>query len=99
MANDKQLDRIAAVLNILRPEWPISSCKTLLEKDHSRRPYADLAIAAVAVAVDPRSATPKRLAELGPWWRAAQAANGHDQTPGVGPGSNPRCTKEGHEYY
>jgi hypothetical protein len=97
MADNAEIDRIAAALNALRPEWPIKSLRTLLTRDHANRAYADLAVAAVYCAVDPKTATPARLAEHGPWWvAAAQTIVRGTETPG--PGLEPRCEKDGHEH-
>lgn len=65
-----ELARIAAAVNLLRPDWPTKSVQTLLERDHATWPYHDLAVAAVWVATDPTSKTPARLSEAGPWWQA-----------------------------
>ena len=97
MADPTQIQRIAAAVNELRPEWPVRSLVTYLTKNHADRPFADLAIACVAVAVDERSATPARVAEHGPWWVAAYQAS-RTPTPTVGPGAEPRCEKPGHEH-
>jgi hypothetical protein len=90
MPDNDQINRIAETLNILRPDWPTRSLVTLLTRDHANRPYRDLLIAAVAVAVDERTVTPARLAEHGPWWVAAYQAS-RQSTPTVGPGAEPRC--------
>jgi hypothetical protein len=67
-----EIARLAAAVNLLRPEWPQKSLQTLLERDHADRPFQDLAVALVAVAVDPASHTPRRLSEPGPWWQLAR---------------------------
>jgi len=85
MTTDNELQRLAAMANSLRPEWPVRSLLTLLAK-HAARPYRDLAVALAWVATDPRTKTPARLAEAGPWWTATSMAEG------VGPGqSSPMC--------
>jgi hypothetical protein len=78
MSTPIELARIAAAVNLLRPDWPISSVQTLLENHHSSRPFHDLAVAAVWVATDPDSKTPARLTEAGPWWAALRTSS----TPG-----------------
>lgn len=97
MPDNDEIDRVAHVMNVLRPDWPVASVVTILRRDHATRPYRDLLIAAVAVAVDERTATPARLAEHGPWWVAAYQA-GRQSTPTVGPGAEPACAREGHEH-
>lgn len=98
MPTKNEIDHLAKAINVLRPEWPIPSLTTYIARNHQSRPYADLAIALTAVAVDPASKTPKRVEEAGPWWQAAQVAFAGVTTPHVGPGRE-RCTKYGHEHY
>lgn len=62
--------RLAAAVNLLRPDWPAKSLRTLLDRDHAHRPYHDLAVALVWIATDEQTKTPARLAEAGPWWTA-----------------------------
>ena len=90
MPDTREMEKVAEVMNIIRPDWPARSILTTLQRDHANRPYRDLLIAAVALAADPRTATPARLAEHGPWWVAAYQA-GRQSTPTVGPGREPRC--------
>ena len=96
MADPNEIERIAAAMNALRPAWNARSLITFLRK-HEARPFRDLAVAAIAVAVDPRTETPKLLDGFGPWWKAAQEASG-TPTATVGPGRD-RCTVYGHEAY
>lgn len=97
MAEPAELQRVAAAMNAIRPDWPAKSCHTVLARDHAGRAFQDLVVAACAVAADPRSATPARLAEHGPWWVAAYQAS-RAPTPQVGPGKEPRCDAAGHEH-
>lgn len=97
MADDDKLERIAAAMHAMRPDWPTKSLVTFLRKHHADRATADLAVAAIAVAVDERTTTPNLLNQHGPWWVAAYQAS-RATTPTVGPGSEPRCTKPGHEH-
>lgn len=72
--NASAVARIAAAVNVLRPEWPVPSLRTLLESDALRhKPWRDVAVALTWVACDPASKTPARVKEAGPWWRAAGA--------------------------
>ena len=75
MADKIAIARIAAAVNVLRPDWPTASVQTLLERDHAYRPAHDLAVAAVWVATDPASKTPARLSEPGPWWAALNTSS------------------------
>lgn len=93
MPSQIELERLAAAINQLRPDWPRTSLLTYLS-EHANRAYADLAIAAVAIAVDPASRTPRRMDEAGPWWQLVNQT----VTNVVGPGSEPACPKPGHEH-
>jgi hypothetical protein len=98
MPDTNQIERIALAMHDLRPEWRVDSLRTFLTKNHADRPFADLAIAAIAVTLDERTQTPQLLNSHGPWWVAAYQAS-RTPTPSVGPGAEPRCTREGHECY
>jgi hypothetical protein len=70
--NDHEMDRIAAAVSQLRPDWPTKSIRTLLSKPElASRARRDVAVALTWVACEPDSATPARVLESGPWWRAA----------------------------
>lgn len=68
MTTSIEIARIAAAANLLRPDWPAASIRTHLAAKHAHRPYRDLALALVWVALDEDSRTPARLDEHGPWW-------------------------------
>lgn len=98
MPSPTEIHRIATAMNALRPDWKPSSLVTFLTNHHADRPYRDLAIAAVVVASDPRTETPKLLNEHGPWWVAAYTAQ-PGRLPTTVPGATtPRCTVPGHEH-
>lgn len=73
MPDRQGIERIAAAMHQVRPDWRADSLVTFLAKHHAHRPYRDLAIAAIAVATDERTRTPQLLNEHGAWWVAAQA--------------------------
>jgi hypothetical protein len=98
MASHTEIQRVAAAMHVLRPSWRTDSLVTYLSKHHADRPYADLAIAAVVVCLDERTNTPVLLSQQGPWWQAAYVG-GQKPTPSIGPGSEPRCERDGHECY
>lgn len=76
MANKQESERIAASINILRPDWSTGLILAVLGDDRCiRRGYADLAIAMTCVAVDPVSKKPGRIHENGPWWNASLATS------------------------
>lgn len=67
-------ERVAAAMNLLRPDWPVKQLRTLLADDRiCHRPLRDTIIALAWVASEPRSASPYRVLEHGPWWRAVLA--------------------------
>lgn len=76
--NEIEAHRIAAALNQLRPDWPVSSLKTLLAKPMlANRHRRDVAVALTWVACDSASKTPARVLEAGPWWTATAEAGGN----------------------
>lgn len=75
MVTQQEAQRIAAAVNLLRPDWRTALIMAVLGDDKCiNRPYADLAIAMTAVAVDPASKKPGRIHEPGPWWNSALAS-------------------------
>ena len=73
--NHNEIQRIAAAVNMLRPEWPIPSLITFLSTDLGHRAFRDVAVAMAWIACEPETRTPKRALEAGPWW-ATLAGNG-----------------------
>lgn len=70
--NTGEIDRIAASVNVLRPDWPVTSLRTLLSRPElASKPRRDVAVALAWVACESVSLTPARVLENGPWWRAA----------------------------
>lgn len=102
MLNRTDIERVASAAHELRPDWPIRSLCTWLQADHAHRAYADVAVALAVIATDPKTQTPKRMNESGPWWIAAQAAHGDSPSSttyaGVPAPGTARCTVEGHEH-
>lgn len=72
MLTKTEAERLAAMGNALRPDWPIASLLTYLTK-HKSRAYRDVAVALAWIATDATTKTPARLDENGPWWKATQA--------------------------
>lgn len=78
--NENEIGRIAAAVNCLRPDWPIGSLSTLLNRaELVRRPRRDVAIALTWVACDSETKTPARVIEGGPWWMATSAEGGENR--------------------
>lgn len=74
--NQNEAQRIAAAINILRPEWSTKLLMMVLGDERMiRRPYADALIALTVCALDNNTIKPGRVHELGPWWAVASAAS------------------------
>jgi hypothetical protein len=80
--DDHEAQRIAAAMHAARPDWPASSLLTLIRKKLIDRPRRDVFVALAWVASEPNSATPARVLEAGPWWRAV-AVEGSPVKPNV----------------
>ena len=97
MASREEIQRIAGAMNALRPDWRVSSLTTFLTDRCSARSYRALAIAAAAIATDPRCTTPNLLAQDGPWWAGAFQASGEREfSPRPSDPSWPFCETPGH---
>ena len=75
MIEHHDAERLAAAINQLRPEWPTRSLLTFIGKNLNSRAYRDAAIALTWIACDPKTLTPARVIEAGPWWNATRADN------------------------
>ncbi len=73
MISRDETERLAAMANSLRPDWPVKSLVTFIVNELTRRTYREAAIALAWVATDPATDTPKRMLEAGPWWNASRA--------------------------
>lgn len=72
--NDTEIARIAAAGNALRPDWPVASLVTLLNRPALvNRPRRDVAVALAWIAAESDTKTPARILGPGPWWRAVVA--------------------------
>ena len=70
--DEHEIGRIAAAMNQLRPDWPVKSLRTMLNNPLLKdRPRRDVCVALAWIACEPNTATPGRVLEAGPWWRAA----------------------------
>lgn len=78
--NENEVERIAAAINQLRPDWPANSLRTLLSRPELvNRPRRDVMVALSWVACDSTTISPARVIESGPWWRAAAVETGSAQ--------------------
>lgn len=93
--NPTQIQRLAAAVNALRPDWPTQSLTTFLHRNLETRDWRDTATAMAWIATDPDTRTPARVLEAGPWWPTV--------ADGPAPASRePRCagcgrTRAGHD--
>jgi hypothetical protein len=96
MLTTTEIDRIAQVGNVLRPDWPSRSLVSFLTTNHASRAYRDVLLALVAIAADPATQTPARMNGAGPWWLASQNvfAAGEQAEHRY-----PRCPEPGHGSY
>jgi hypothetical protein len=81
--NEHEAERIAAAMHHLRPDWPAASLRTLINKNLINRPRRDVAVALAWVACEAATATPARVLEAGPWWKAAgiEGTTAHRDNP------------------
>jgi hypothetical protein len=69
---DQDRSALAARIRGIRPDWSTKSVlKALADPSVAERPWARTAAAFVALAEDPASQHPGRLAHDGPWWATA----------------------------
>jgi len=71
MIDEHDIERIAAAMNQLRPDWPTPSLRTFITKNLATRARRDVCVALAWIACEPNTATPARVLEAGPWWKAA----------------------------
>jgi len=71
MLTREEGERLASAVSALRPDWPTSSLYTFIGQ-RKERPYRDLALELVYVALDPKTETPARIDEDGPWKQLAR---------------------------
>lgn len=70
--NEHERDRIAAAMHQARPDWPLKSIRTMLDRPQlADRPRRDVFVALAWVACEPATRSPARVLEAGPWWKAA----------------------------
>lgn len=71
--NKHEIDRLASAFHVMRPDWPHASLRTFITKNLADRPRRDVAVALAWVACESNTATPARVLEAGPWWKATNA--------------------------
>lgn len=76
------LPGLIAEVRAIRPDWSTDSIERVLaSKSVRERPWPRTYAAMLAVAADPESDHPGRLAHDGPWWKAARPARSGPQLP------------------
>jgi hypothetical protein len=88
--NEHEIERISAAMHALRPDWPMASLKTFIAKNLADRPRRDVTVALAWIACESATATPKRVLEAGPWWRAT-AVDGSSAPRNTWPDDAHRC--------
>jgi hypothetical protein len=68
--HEHEIARLAAAVNVLRPDWPVKQLTTLLAGPMAQRSRRDAAVALAWIACDASTASPYRVLEAGPWWKA-----------------------------
>lgn len=87
-----EIDRLADGFHHLRPDWPTQQLRTLLTTPALRdRPRRDVMVALSWVAAESGTASPYRVLEAGPWWRAA-GVDGQVTSNRDNPGPGERCS-------
>jgi hypothetical protein len=90
--NDHEAERIADALTHLRPDWPVKQLRTLLADPRiAGRPRRDVVVALAWVASEPGTASPYRVLEAGPWWRAATVLGDSVTVEHLAPGESCRA--------
>ena len=92
MISRDETERLAAMANALRPDWPLKSLTTFIVNELTRRTYREVAIALAWIATDPATDTPKRMLEAWPWWNASRAQAATVSVVVT------RCAVQGHEH-
>lgn len=101
--NEHEAQRIAAAISCARPDWPARQVLTLISSKLADRPRRDVFVALAWVASETDSATPYRVLESGPWWRAAGAdatdsGGGAPRTPFDPKTSCDECSQPEHRH-
>lgn len=102
-----EIQRLARSVNLIRPDWPVPSLETFIRRHEPLMTPLDLHLQLVYVAHDPKTTTPARIDQMGPW---KYLLVGPRENEGIQYRySNPRdcttcgraekdCRKDGHDY-
>lgn len=96
MMTPEQIDRLAAATNALRPDWPIQSLRTFIERNLANRAYRDACVAFAWVA-NTDTETPRLIVEAGPWWRAVSVGE-NDNPVRKPPKAHEECGRHPGQY-
>lgn len=83
---------IAESAALVRPDWLVTSLVSLLAEFRAKD-ARDVHLALLWVAYDPKTRTPARLREDGPWWRLGQPAHDPLAAPALPPFRPPERAK------
>lgn len=61
-----EIQRLARSVNLIRPDWPVPSLETFIHRHEHMTPM-DLHLQLIYVAHDPKTTTPARIDQMGPW--------------------------------
>lgn len=103
--NIEQVQRIARAINLIRPDWPVPSLETFIRR-HEHMAPVDLHLQLVYVAHDPKTTTPARIDQHGPWKylltgpREQTVAYRYTDPRDCGICNKPEaeCRQDGHDY-
>lgn len=62
-----EVQRMARSVNLIRPDWPVGSLETFIRRHENSMTPLDLHLQLVYVAHDPKTTTPARIDQHGPW--------------------------------
>lgn len=92
--NEAEIQRLAAAVNCLRTDWPVSSLRKFIASNLATRAYRDTAAAMVFCATDPDTLTPARVLGAGPWWSVGGTSAATRVPPRFEPEPTPGATTE-----
>lgn len=108
MLTKVQIERIAAAIQLLQPNWTIPQLKGVMADPRiNNRPPSDIAACLAFLACDGETKQPTRAFEPGPWWATA-TARAEQQGPqyryadprdcGICNKPEAECRQDGHDY-
>lgn len=68
MLSTDEIDRLAAAIHAMRPDWLEPSLRTFIRNRLPNRTYREVAQAFAQIATDPETRSINRILNDGPWW-------------------------------